>query len=189
MCHIFNNSFLNHVNYLCICLCKTGTARRWKYGLPVIVVETEGVVPIGGCDWHASWLAERNVIANIFLRNVEFLSCYSNISTKQMFAINLSHTIKKCLQNAMLVCFSRSILTFRQKNVCYVGNAKYMVLVESTKQVTLFRSADTLYRDSVGDGKFACCNRDHLIDVNGVPTRIECDKVMRRTRNDRTNSE
>ena len=42
---------------------------------------------------------------------------------------------------------------------CLVGPAKYMILVESAKKMSLFNSNETLTRDSVGLGEFACCSR------------------------------
>eukprot|EP00398_MALV-I-01_sp_L67-1_P000714 gene714-649_t len=51
----------------------------------------------------------------------------------------------------------------------------YMVLIESATKMSLFTSNDIITRDPAGCGEFTCCSRDHVIDIDGVPTTIPCD--------------
>eukprot|EP00398_MALV-I-01_sp_L67-1_P000015 gene15-555_t len=57
-----------------------------------------------------------------------------------------------------------------------VSKSKSMVLVESRFKMSLFSAHDMLYRDSVGCGEYACCKRNHLVEVDGVEVPIACDR-------------
>eukprot|EP00400_MALV-I_sp_L67-5_P000867 gene867-1135_t len=55
---------------------------------------------------------------------------------------------------------------------------KDMILVESATNVTLFTpdADDMLTKDPVGTGNFSCCSRNHMVEINGAPVAIDCDK-------------
>ncbi len=58
-----------------------------------------------------------------------------------------------------------------------LASTKYVVLVESSTRATLISTSLMVWRDSVGCGSFACCSQNHILDVDGVPTPIPCDRV------------
>jgi len=51
-----------------------------------------------------------------------------------------------------------------------------MILVEGESKVSLFTAGEMLVRDAVGQGEFACCARNHIIEVDGVQRKIPCDR-------------
>ena len=59
---------------------------------------------------------------------------------------------------------------------CMIGASKFMVLIQSPTQITLFKATDMIYGDAVGNGEFACCKLGHKVEVHGELRDIKCDR-------------
>ena len=58
-----------------------------------------------------------------------------------------------------------------------VGASKVVILVESESRVSMINTNDNLVRAPVGTGDFACCTRNHIVEVDGQPRQISCDRT------------
>jgi len=61
--------------------------------------------------------------------------------------------------------------------VAYLVGMNELLMVQSTEHIVLHSAESVAFGHPVGNGNFACCRQNHMVEVDGKQTPIPCDRT------------